>query len=134
MAKNNRTQQAPDNTPATSLDVDDVQTTPPAASPAATPVQTPTPVPEPNGDARLRQGDQVRPCCPNCSTPDKPVLMDSVQSLALFTWYACPNRPSTKNPTGTCIYPRVKVPRPEQAEHMHRLRRKRLRESDISAR
>lgn len=136
MAKANRPQQPPTNTPAPSLDID-VETTPaadagepPAASPLAeSPAETPAPAPE-----RLRQGAQNRPCCPNCSTTELPVLMESVQALPLFTWYACPNRPSTKNPNGTCIYPRVKVPRPEQAEQMQRMRRRRLRESDISAR
>ena len=41
---------------------------------------------------RGRQGDQVRPSCPNCSTPDHEVLCVARGGNAFFTRYYCPNR------------------------------------------
>lgn len=117
MAKS-QTKKTADPQPAASLDVDDA---PPAETAdrrtsGRSSAQTPPP--------RGRQGDDRRPHCPNCSTADAPVLMEAVSSPPLFTWYACPNRPSSSNPDGECDQPRVKLPRPEQQQQYNRFRQR----------
>lgn len=78
-------------------------------------------VPPPRPTTTLRQGDQHRPLCPVCSTPEQPVLMTAASSRDLFTWYACP--------TAGCAH-RVKLPRP----NIKRLLGRDRSDSDFSAR
>lgn len=74
----------------------------------------------PTEETRGRQGDQARPTCPQCSTPEKPVLLTAASTRSLFTWYGC-----------DCGY-RVKVPRPNINQVMNR--RRRNQGEDFSAR
>lgn len=123
MARSRNRKPTNDPQPAASLDIEEPSIEEPDAeeTPAAeaTPAEQPPVAPS---EPRARQGDQNRPLCPNCSTPDKPVLMVAVRSEALFTRYACPNRFSQANPEGECTHPVVKHPRPEQQQFMARHR------------
>ncbi len=82
--------------------------------------------PEPTIEAapRGRQGDEDRPLCPNCSTPENPVLCDATSSPALFTWYGCPNK---------CGFTH-KQPRPDIQKRAKLIRRREEAERGVAAR
>lgn len=61
-------------------------------------------------EKRGRQGDQFRKQCPNCSTPEKPVLCVVDGGNAFFSRICCPNK---------CGY-RDKIARPNLAARMRR--------------
>lgn len=100
------------------------QTPPPAASSAEPSAAPPPPVVPPAKPGRGRQGNQQRPICPTCN-----VAMVAVNTPppGIFTWYACPNRHTARNPAGTCNQPRVKLQRPERAQLLHRQRQRNAR-------